>query len=77
MTDARSQHTTLAAVYHVICVESEREEVTNILDEIIVNDVIREYAEEHGVYAPLHESVEFNFLSPEDCESFDSLVVLR
>lgn len=44
----------LAAVYHMIRAESEREEVTNILGEIIINDVIREYAEEHGVYAPLH-----------------------
>ena len=45
----------LAAVYHVIRAESDREEVTNILGEIIVNDVIREYAEKHGVYTPLHE----------------------
>ena len=63
----------LAAVYHMIRAESEREEVTNILGEIIVNDVTREYAEEHGVYAPLHGGIQFNFPSPEDCEPLDSL----
>lgn len=63
----------LAAVYHMIRAESEREEVTNILGEVIVNDVIREYAEEHGVYAPLHGGVEFNFPSPEDCEPLEAL----
>jgi hypothetical protein len=63
----------LAAVYHMTRAESDRETVTNILGEIIVNDVIREYAEEHGVYAPLHGGIKFNFPSPEDCESLDSL----
>ena len=63
----------LAAVYHMIRAESSRDTVTNILGEIIVNDVIREYAEEHGVYAPLHGGIKFNFPSPEDCESLDSL----
>ena len=62
----------LAAVYHMIRAESEREEVTNILAEIIANDVIREYAEKHGVYAPLH-GMKFNFPAPEDCESLDEL----
>ena len=38
----------LAAVYHMIRAESDRDTVTNILGEILVNDVIREYAEEHG-----------------------------
>lgn len=63
----------LAAVYHMIRAESEREEVTNILGEVLVNDVIREYAEEHGVYPPLHGGIEFNFPAPEDCESLESL----
>lgn len=63
----------LAAVYHMIRAESDRDTVTNILGEIIVNDVIREYAEEHGVYAPLHGGIKFNFPSPDDCESLDSL----
>ena len=63
----------LAAVYHMIRAESDQNTVTNILAEIIVNDVIREYAEEHGVYAPLHGGIKFNFPSPEDCESLDSL----
>ena len=63
----------LAAVYHMIRAESEREEVTNILAEMIANDVIREYAEKHGVYAPLHGGMKFNFPSPEDCESLDEL----
>jgi len=63
----------LAAVYHMIRAESGRDTVTNILGEILVNDVIREYAEEHGVYAPLHGGIKFNFPSPEDCESLDSL----
>ena len=63
----------LAAVYHMIRAESDRDTVTNILGEIIVNDVIREYAEEHGVYAPLHGGMKFNFPPPEDCESLGSL----
>jgi len=63
----------LAAVYHMIRAESGRDTVTNILGEILVNDVIREYAEDHGVYAPLHGGIKFNFPSPEDCESLDSL----
>ena len=63
----------LAAVYHMIRADADREEVTNILAEIIVNDVVREYAEKHGVYAPLHGGVAFNFPSPEDCESLEAL----
>jgi hypothetical protein len=38
----------LAAVYDIIRAESDRDTVTNILGEIIVNDVIREYAKETG-----------------------------
>jgi hypothetical protein len=63
----------LAAVYHMVRAESEREEVMDILGEIIVNDVIREYAEKHGVYAPLHGGVKFNFPAPEGCESLEEL----
>lgn len=63
----------LAAVFHMIRAESDRDTVTNILGEIIVNGVIQEYAEEHGVYAPLPGGIQFNFPSPEDCEPLDSL----
>jgi hypothetical protein len=42
----------LAAVYHMIRADADREAIFDTLEEIVANDVIREYADKHGVYAP-------------------------
>jgi len=62
----------LAAVYYLTRAQAEREEVTDVLAEIIATNVTRGYTEKHGVYAPLQD-IQFNFSAPEDCDSLDKL----
>lgn len=41
----------LAAVYHMIRAESDREPIIENFASMVENDIIREYAEKHGVFA--------------------------
>ena len=63
----------LAAVYHMIRAEADREEIFDTLEEIVANDVIREYADKHGVYAPVEVGVEVDVPPLEECPTLDEV----
>ncbi|SDY98424.1 hypothetical protein SAMN05216564_1246 [Halopenitus persicus] len=64
----------LAAVYHMIRAEADREEIFNTLEAVVANDVIREYAEKHGVYAPEGEvGVEIGIPPVEECPTLEEV----
>jgi len=62
----------LAAVYHMIRAEDDREEIFDTLEEIVANDVVREYAEKHGVYAP-QVSIALEAPPVEECPTLDEV----
>jgi len=62
----------LAAVYNMIRADTDREEVLNILGELVANDIVREYAEEHGVYAS-NVSVEVDVPPAEECPRLEAV----
>ncbi len=64
----------LAAVYHMIRAEADREEIFDTLEEIVANDVIREYADKHGVYAPVEVGVEVDVPPLEECPTLDEVL---
>ena len=64
----------LASVYHMIRAEADREEIFNTLEAVVANDVIREYAEKHGVYAPEGEvGVEIGVPPVEECPTLEEV----
>lgn len=63
----------LAAVYHMIRTDADREAIFDTLEEIVANDVIREYADNHGVYAPAEVGVEVNVPPVEECPTLEEV----
>ena len=63
----------LAAVYHMIRADADREAIFDILEEIVANDVIREYADKHGVYAPVEVGVEVTVPPVEECPTLEEV----
>jgi len=63
----------LAAVYHMIRAENSREWVIESLGEMLVNDVIREYAEGHGVYAPAEFDGSIDVPPAEECPPLEEV----
>jgi len=63
----------LAAVYHMIRAEADREVIFENLEEIVANDVIREYADKHGVYAPVEVDVAVDVPPIEECPTLDEV----
>jgi hypothetical protein len=63
----------LAAVYNMIRAEADREEIFDTLEEIVANDVIREYADKHDVYAPVEVGVEVDVPPLEECPTLDEV----
>jgi len=47
--------------------DADRETIFDTLKEIIANDVIREYADKHGVYAPVEVGVEVDISPLKEC----------
>lgn len=64
----------LTAVYHMIRADGDREDIFETLRHIITNDVIREYADKHGVYAPAKVKVEIDSPSVEECPPLDEVL---
>lgn len=67
------QRAVLAAVYHMIRAEADREVVFDTLEDMAANDVIREYADKHGVYAPVEISVEVDVPPVEECPTLEEV----
>ena len=63
----------LAAVYHMIRAEADREEIFDTLEEMVANDVVREYAEKHGVYAPVDVDVTVDVPPVEECYQLEAV----
>ena len=63
----------LAAVYHMIRAEADREEIFDTLEDMVANDVIRDYADKHGVYAPVEVGVEVDVPPPEECPTLEEV----
>jgi len=57
----------LTAVYHMIRADADREVIFETLEDMVANDVIREYADEHGVFAPVEVGVEVDVPPVEEC----------
>jgi hypothetical protein len=53
--------------------EGDREAVFDTLEEIVANDVVREYADKHGVYAPAEVGVEVNVPPVEECPTLEEV----
>ena len=67
------QRAVLAAVYHMIRAEADREVIFDTLEDMVANDVIREYADKHGVYAPVEVGVEVDVPPPEECPTLEEV----
>jgi len=63
-----------AAVYHMMRAESDREPIIQNFEDMVENDVIREYAEKHGVYPPEGVEVSVDVPEPDDCVSLDAFL---
>lgn len=46
-----------AAVYHMIRADADRKGIFDTLEGIVANEVIREFADKHGVHAPVEVGV--------------------
>ena len=57
----------LTAVYHMIRADADREVIFDTLEDMVANDVIREYADENGVFAPVEVGVEVDVPPVEEC----------
>lgn len=65
-----------AAVYHMMRAERDREPIVRDFEDMVENDVIREYAEKHGVYPPEGVEVSVDVPEPDECHSLDALLEL-
>ena len=72
--EVREVHGSLmAAVYHLIRAEADREDILAMLNVLVANDVTREYAEEHGVYPPVEDAIAFDVPPVEECPSLEAV----
>lgn len=56
-----------AAMYHLTAIRDGREAVFDTVQNIAANDILREYAEEHGVFAPVEIITDIDVRPPEEC----------
>ena len=64
----------LAAVYHMIRADTDREGIFDTLEEIVANDIIREYADKHGVYVPRDQlGIAVEVPPVEECPSLEAV----
>ena len=63
-----------AAVYHMMRAEDGREPIIENFEDMVANDVIREYAEDHGVFAPVEVNVEIDVPPLDECPALEDLL---
>lgn len=61
-----------ATVYYIIRAESGQDLVFKNLKGMVSNDVIREYATDHGVFAPVEVDVTIDVLPDDECPSLEA-----
>lgn len=64
----------LAAVYHLLRTEQEREEIFDTLGVILKNEVIREYAEDYGVFPNQGITLSVDVPEPDECPEVEALL---